>query len=780
MNAPYVDTRTSVSGNNDEFHFRDVIGLAFDHAGTIIATAAIMFALAAAYVFLATPIYSGNVLVRVVSPDPNALGIAPQGQVVAQQPAPVTDAEIAMMQTRAVVGPVVEKYGFDITVTPRTIPFLGLLAQKLSTPGKPSRAWFGLESHAWGGELVDIKSLTVPDLLENRPLTLRVLDDSRYELLDPAGDVVLTGMTGRTAASAGISILVTRLIARPNTEFKVIRWNAVSAIQRFSRDLKVTEKGKETGLIEASFDNSDAALAARVVNSLADGYVEATVASHRLSDSKTLDFINGELPRLREELRQSEEQLTSYQMSASTLQPTAEALSYLQGGIDFQRQIAALQLQRTQLLQNYTDGSPQVATINQQLAQLTGAKASFDARFKSMPVSERQSIDLARNAKVAEAIYVAMVNKAEELTVRRAGTTGDVHIVDRALRPSDPVKPNRLLIMSTAAEIGLMLGLLFVFVRSRLFTGITDPMFVEHRLSVPVLGAVLYSPQQLRLDREAKGQLPSDISQRFQNYSQMLRARNNLSRGSEVRRLTDTRSPSARLPLAAHRVLALSYPHDLSVEALRSVQTALQFNVAEPRNNIVAVVGPTPSTGKSFVSANLAALEADAAKRVLLIDADMRGGCLASHFDQSNAGGLSELLAGTLTPENAIRSVGVPGLSFLSCGAYPPNPSALLMMPRFASLLQELNQQFDTVIVDTPPVLAVSDAAIIANSAGTAVLVLRSGMQTEVEIGLTLTKLQRAGTRVVGAVFNAVPVRRSDRRGYGYAAAYTRHQDAAA
>ena len=775
MNTHYVDANPSQSGVNDGFNLKDVIRLALDHAGTILGIAALFVALAAAYVSLATPVYSADVLVRIDSPEPNALGIAPQGQVAAPQPLPVTDAEVAMMQSRAVVWPVIEKYGFEVTVAPRTMPLLGLLAKKWAGTGHLSEAWFGLESYAWGGESLELGSLVVPSGLENRPLVLRVLDDNRYELRDPQGNFLLEGLSGRPAVYDGISILVSRMVARPRTEFTVIRWNAVSAMRRFLHDMKVVEMGKDTGLIQASFDSSDPVLAARVANSLADGYIAATVASHRLSDSKTLDFINTELPRLREDLRESEAQLATYQLSASSLQPTAEALSYLQGGIEFQRQIAALQLQRTQLRQSFTDGSPPVMTINQQLAQLTSAKAGFDSRFNSMPASERRNVDLTRNAKVAESIYVAMVNKAEELTVRRAGTTGDVHIVDSALRPFDPVKPNRLLIMAASVQLGLMLGLLFVFVRSHVFTGVTDPMFVEYRLSVPVFGAVLYSAAQRQLDRDVTHLMPSAVSSRPPTDAHVLAATPGLQQATGVRRLTYTSAAGSRPADALQRLLTHTAPQDLSIEALRSVRTALQFNMAAARNNIVAVVGPTPSTGKSFVSANLAALEAETGKRVLLVDADMRCGRLASRFNQPNAGGLSELLTGGMELRDTIRAVGIPGLSFLSCGTYPLNPSALLMMPHFAPLLNELARQFDMVIIDTPPLLAVSDAAVIAHPAGTTLLVLRSGMQTEDEIELTVTKLRRAGAHVVGAVFNAMPARRSDRRSYSYTTAYTNH-----
>jgi tyrosine-protein kinase Etk/Wzc len=765
VTTPNLDARFLSPTNDGALHARDVIRMLSDHVWTIVATTLVVVALTAAYVFLVTPVYTADALVRVDAPDPNALGIAPQGQVLMQKAAPPTAAEVAMMQSRTVLEPVLHKYGYDLTVKPRSIPLLGLISSKFAKAGSPSRAWFGLKTYAWGGEQIHVDTLNVPPDLENVVLRLRALEGNRYEVIDPDGETLLTGKTGVMASEGNVSMLVSRLVARPGTEFEVTPWNKVNALKRFSHDVKVLEKGKETGVVQISFDSSNPMLAANVANGIAEGYVAATITNHRMNDSKTLDFINQELPRLREELRQTEAKLTSYQSEAGSLQPTVEAQSYLQGGIDFQRQIAALQLQRTQLLQHFTPTSPPVANIDQQLAQLNDAKSKFDARFNNMPVSERKNVDLTRNAKVAESIYVAMVNKAEELTVRRAGTTGNVQIVDSAIRPADPVSPNVPLVMGASVGVGLMLGALLVFTRSRLLTGVSDPHFIEREMSVPVLGSVLYSAHQAQLDR----QVPR------RNFA------GNIGEGMLLAGANPTHAgANSILPPEAHYLLARRGPHDSSVEALRGVRTALQFNVGEASDKTVVLTGPTPGSGKSFVAANLAVLEAETTKRVLLIDADMRCGRLAPLFNQPNSGGLAELLMGKVDLEHAIRDVGIPGLSFISCGAYPANPSELLMMPRFRQLLEHLNHRFDLVIIDTPPLLAVSDAAIIANGAGKTVLILRSGMQTEEEITETITKLERAGAWVVGVVFNAVPLRRSERRSYSYLSAYSNHNHMAA
>jgi tyrosine-protein kinase Etk/Wzc len=751
---------TRAGNDRGQISAREVLNLLRDHMTEFAAIVAVTVGLAVAYAFLANPYYSGDVLLRLDAPEPNALGISSENQAYQPPAAPSPTEEIAVLQSRAVIEPVIERYKFNISITPRTFPILGAIASEFATPGKPARPWLGLDSFAWGGEQIKIASLEVPPALEDEPLELVMLDDKEYELRGPSGEHLLSGFVGEPASSSGISITVTQLLAHQGMIFKVIRWNSIDAFNRFLRDMKVIGKGKDTGVIEITYMHHSPAMAAEVANALAEQYIALAVANRQRDDTATLAFINNELPRLNSQLKKAEQALHDYRMSANSLQPTAEAQAYLQGGIDFDRQIATLQLQRTQLLDRYQPNSRWVQNVDTQLAELTRAKQEFDARFADMPTSERQSVDLARDARVAEAVYLGMQNKAEQLSVRRASTSGGVHIVDNALRPHRPVKPNRLLVVSAGTLLGLIAGTLIVFIRHHVMTGVTDPHFVEHGMSVPVVGKVLFSENQARLDAEIR----TAMIRRTQGEAFV-------TPQVAAPRLSDDASDVHLLGNGPARVLAARFPDDQSVEALRAVRTALNRGIAQAANNVVMFAGATPSAGKSFAAANLAVLQAEIGARVLLIDADMRRGRLAYFFGQRNRRGLSDVLMGAKDPFGVIRSVGIGGLSFISCGSYPRNPAELLMGRRFNEMLQHLRDAFDLVIVDTPPFLAVADAAIVANEAGAAVLVVRSGMQTEGEIAETVEQLQAASAHLLGAVFNAIPLRRSN-RGYPYVMGY--------
>ncbi|MDR5883323.1 polysaccharide biosynthesis tyrosine autokinase [Caballeronia sp. LZ032] len=776
MNTLYVNSASSRHGKEDgEFTAGDMLRLLRDHLGMLLLFVGVAAALASAYAFLAKPIYSSDVVVRVDPPDPNALGIAPQNQQQMQQQGQtvnqIAPAEISVMQSRSVLEPVVKQFHFDIRVKPNTFPILGQLANMFAKKGHLAPAWFGLDSYAWGGEDLQIGRLDVPPALEDQKLDFVLLDNNQYELRDPDGEVILHGTVGRPASANGVSMLVNHVVGHPGVHFDVTRLNTLDAIALMKKTTKVAESSKDTGVVQITFNADDPQLTADVADALAQAYLGAAVQARQANDTKTLEFIRGELPRLESDLKKAEGNLSAYRAKSQSVQPINEAQAYLQGSIVSMQQLATLKLQRTQMLQRFQPSSPQVQNLDQQIAQLESSNQQIQSRFDSMPASERQNAELTRDARVAETIYMGMVNKAEELSVRRASTSGGAHIVDTALRPYRPVKPNKPLVILAGTGLGFFVGTFFIFLRRHAMIGVTDPMFVERRLSVPVLGEVLYSRQQAMLDHEIA---VSPVEHAPLTYA-------GAQGHAAPKALAYTEAPRHDAFAMPHvpeshrdaRVLASRYPHDPAVEALRAVRTELYRDLANAPNNIVMLTGPIPSAGKSFVAANLAVLLAEIGLRVLLIDADMRRGHIASFFKQSNPGGLSEVLKGEMPLGDALRYVGVPGLSFLSCGGYPENPSELLMMPGFRDTLARMSDQFDLVLVDTPPFLVVTDAAIVASDAGSTVLVLRSGIQSEEEIEETVKKVQRAGGRLVGSVFNAIPRRPSNRRSYGYAAAYT-------
>ncbi|PXW22825.1 polysaccharide biosynthesis tyrosine autokinase [Paraburkholderia caballeronis] len=705
-----------------------------DDIGWLIGIAAAVVAIAVFYCYVAKPVYSADTQVRVEPADytSQALTQTQTGASITSGSSGSlpTDAEIQMIKSRSVVEPVVKQFHLNFSVTPVTVPVLGNLANRLATPGTPSRPWLGLGSFAWGGEVVNVDAVDVAPELEGRKLTLTALDDGRYVVSGPDGARLLEGRVGEAAQGGGVSLLVSRLVARPGTRFTVVRMNDLDAITGFQSAIQVQEQGKQTGVIGISLEDTDPARAADIANALAQSYLREHVATKQADASKMLDFLRSEQPRLKRDLENAEAALTAYQSKSGSINASDEAKIYLEGSVQYEQQISAMQLQIASMLQRFGDEHPVIVAARQQLAQLEGERQKFDTRFRDLPATEVKAVQLQRDAKVAEDIYVLLLNRIQELSVQRVGTGGNVHIVDSAMRPGQPSKPKRVLIVSAAALLGLILGTGFVLLRRNMFKGIVDAEQIERSFHLPVYGLVPLSSEQAALEK--RGPAPG---------------------GSRLR-----------------EVLANSRPRDLTVESLRSLRTSLQFSMMDAKNRVIVLTGSVPGVGKSFLTANLAVLLAHSGKRVLMIDGDMRRGALERYLGGPQEGGFSELLSGQIALDEAIRSTEIDNLHFVSCGRRPPNPSELLMSPRLGQYLDGLSKRYDVLLIDTPPVLAVTDAAIIGGHAGSTFLVLRSGMHSEGEIADTLKRLRSAGVNVQGGIFNAVPQRARNSYGYGYTA----------
>jgi len=216
------------------------------------------------------------------------------------------------------------------------------------------------------------------------------------------------------------------------------------------------------------------------------------------------------------------------------------------------------------------------------------------------------------------------------------------------------------------------------------------------------------------------------------------------------------------------RLLAIERPDDAAIESLRSLRTAMQFAMLEAPDNRVMITGPTPGVGKSFVTANFAALMASAGKRTLLVDADMRRGHLHQYLGLQRHGGLSELIAGSLTVQQTVHRQVVGNLDFLATGQLPPNPAELLVSESFRTAIEKLSADYDLVVIDAPPVLVASDAATLANHAGTVLLVARAGVSTMGELRESTRRLALSGKAATGVLLNAMDTSKRGYQAYKY------------
>ena len=323
-------------------------------------------------------------------------------------------------------------------------------------------------------------------------------------------------------------------------------------------------------------------------------------------------------------------------------------------------------------------------------------------------------------------MYVLLLNKAQELKIMKSGTVGNVRILDSAVvDASHPVWPKKGMILFGVLLLGLALGTGAASAKRALNRGIEEPEALEQSVGIPVYATV---PHSANIERRVRA--------------------------------------NRRRKLDAIPLLVTVDPSDMALESLRSLRTSLQFALADARTNVLLITGLRPGVGKSFITANLAQVVGAAGKRVLAVDGDMRRGVLHSYFGFERDGGLSEVASGGLELKAAVRSTKTENVSLVPSGTIPPNPSELLLGERFRKAIESASGTFDLVIIDAPPILAVTDASIIGASAGVSLLVLKAGMHPPREVALGVGRLEKNGVRVHGAVLNDM-TRRSVAYAYG-------------
>jgi tyrosine-protein kinase Etk/Wzc len=526
-----------------------------------------------------------------------------------------------------------------------------------------------------------------------------------------------------------VSLFVSILKSRPDTRFILMRQSKGEAIDLLKENITVAEKGKKTGILELTMESTSPDYASHTLNEVANIYVRQNVEQKSAEAQKTLEFLEKQLPKLKEQLEAATTSLNDYRTRHGSIDLALETQSVLKGVVEIQTQITLLQQKRDELRQKFTESHPSVVAIDKQISRLQGLMNSNDKKIEVLPETQQVILRLTRDVEVNTELYTALLNNTQTLRVSKAGTVGNVRIIDYAVLPTEPIKPKKTLIVAVSFILGLILGIAVAFIRKSLRRGIEDPDLIEKQLNIPIYATIPHSSQQQKINITLK---------------------KNLKRDREV-----------------VSILALDNKDDLAIESLRSLRTTLHFAFLEARNNIIMITGPSPGVGKSFVSINLAAVLADAGKKILLIDGDLRKGLINKSLGVSRENGLSEFILNTITLDEVIHKIPIANFDFIATGSIPPNPSELLLHDRFGIFLDNICKHYDHIIIDSPPILAVTDAAIIGRMASATLMVIRSGQHPMRELEQSTKRLLQAGVDIKGIVFNDVP-ESSSSYGYGY------------
>ncbi|MAD01321.1 tyrosine-protein kinase [Pseudomonas abyssi] len=720
---------TAQQHDSDEIDLLALLGALID-GKWIIAGFTVCFAvIGVAYALLATPIYQANALIQIEEKSGNTLsGLGELSDMLGSTPEAVT--EIELLKSRAVIGQAVDNLKLDIIVEPHYFPIIGRwMARRYEpdTKGEIASPLLGFDSFAWGGENVDIFQLDVPSSYLSKPLELVAGANNTYTLYNDDGELLLQGAVGEQVSSSGFTMQVKTLNARPETRFDVIKQRKLNTIIDYQQQLGAAERGKDSGIISLSMQHDNPQYAISILDEVSRLYVRQNVERNSAEAAQSLEFLREQLPQVRKELERYEQALNEYQTSTNSVDITIETQAILDQIVELDTLISEQNLKRAEMERRFTRQHPSYQALLDQMEQLKRQKAELTSKVESLPATQQELLRLTRDVAVTTEVYTTMLNSTQELDVLRAGTVGNVRVIDTAdVNVEEPVKPKKALIAIIATLLGGFIGVALVLLRKALNRGVEDPDVIE-QLGLPVYATIPFSRDQEVVDGGVKSRRPASAT--------------------------------------TSGLLAVTNPADLAIEALRSLRTSLHFARLEAKNNILMISGPSPGVGKSFVSANLGAIMAQAGQRVLLIDADMRKGYLNKLFKLPAENGLSELLATRITSKDAIYQTEVEGLQVVPRGQIPPNPSELLMHANFTSFLDNVKDEYDIVIVDTPPILAVTDAAIVGRHVGMSLIVTRFAVNAAKEIEVAMRRFEQNDIQLKGAIFNAVEKKASS---YGY------------
>ncbi|WP_165473949.1 polysaccharide biosynthesis tyrosine autokinase [Escherichia coli] len=705
-------TNKTASKDADEIDFGRLIGEFIDHRKLIISVTSLFTLIALIYAIFATPIYQADALIQVEQKQANAI-LSNLSQMLPDSQ-PQSAPEIALIQSRMILGKTVDDLNLQARVKQKYFPILGRGFARLAGD-KPGN--------------ISVSRLYMPGNGEDEPkILLTVRDKNNFSV--HSDDFTITGKVGELIDEKGISLKIDEIDAKPGTEFVIGYVSKLKAITDLQEGLNVTDQGKDTGILTLSLTGDDPVLIERIINSISDNYLAQNIARQAAQDAKSLEFLSKQLPQVRSDLDEAEGKLNQYRRQSDSVDLSLEAKAVLDQIVNVDNQLNELTFRESEISQLYTKEHPTYKALMEKRKTLQDEKAKLNKRVSAMPETQQEILRLSRDVESGRAVYMQLLNRQQELNIAKSSAIGNVRIIDNAVTQPKPVKPKKMFIVLIGIILGGITSSALVLVRVFLRRGIETPEQLEE-LGINVYASIPVAETFTKSVVQKKGWSKKSTDE-IQGF------------------------------------LAVDNPADLAIEAIRGLRTSLHFAMMEARNNVLMISGASPNAGKTFVGSNLAAVISQTGKKVLFIDTDMRKGYTHRLFNESNSNGLSDILSGKVEINKGIKKIASADFDFISRGMAPPNPAELLMHKRFGELLNWASENYDIVILDTLPILAVTDAAVIGHYVGTTLLVARFELNTAKEIEVSVKRFEQAGVSVKGCILNGVIKKASSYYGYGY------------
>ncbi|HEJ8141568.1 TPA: polysaccharide biosynthesis tyrosine autokinase [Klebsiella oxytoca] len=708
-------TRKNAEKDSDEIDLGRLVGELIDHRKLIISVTALFTLFSLAYALFATPIYQADAMIQVEERQANSI-LSNLSQMLPDSQ-PQSAPEIALIQSRMILGKTVDDLNLQTRVVQSHFPLFGAGWSRI----------MGDKQHTLSVSRFYIKNSGDydSDIVKAK---VKVIDSTHYLLLSNGFE--LNGTVGELINEHGIAIKIDEINAPAGTSFDIYLVPRLKAITDLQKMLSVSDQGKNTGMLTLTVTGDDPSLIEKILDSISGNYLAQNIARQAAQDQKNLEFLNQQLPKVRAELDTAENKLNTYRRQNDSVDLSLEAKSVLDQIVNVDNQLNELTFRESEISQLYTKEHPTYKALLEKRKTLVDEKAKLNKRVSGMPETQQEILRLSRDVESGRAVYMQMLNRQQELSISKSSAIGNVRIIDNAITLPQPVKPKKVIIVLLGIIFGSMFSIGLVLLRVLLRRGIESPEQLEE------IGINVY----------ASIPVAEAFSQKTLQKNNWLRKEKDEIQG----------------------FLAIENPADIAIEAIRGLRTSLHFAMMEARNNVLMISGASPNAGKTFVSTNLATIIAQTGKKVLLVDTDMRKGYTHKLFNVSNENGLSDFLSGKTEMGKVVKKVDAIGFDFISRGMAPPNPAELLMHRRFGELISWASQNYDIVVLDTPPILAVTDAAIIGHYAGTTLLVARFEENTVKELEVSFKRFEQSGVSVKGCILNGIVKKASSHYGYGY------------
>ena len=643
---------------------------------------------------------------------------------------PKTAAEIEILLSRMVLSEVVDSLDLTLQTEPTPLPYVRRLYEVIPSPvavALQSTMPF-LRPYNWGDTAIEVGRYTLANADGSNLIVVTKLTEQSFDVALPDGRH-LEGALGQLIKddSTGIELLIARLDGPIGRSFRVWRSSKISAIQSLQGRLSVAERGRGTAILTVSLRAESPAKAQSTLNAVTEAFLRQNVSRTSAEVEQSLTFVDEQLPLAKARADAAQAALNTYMKVQDAVNLEQESSRLLDRITELEAELSVIGFDEERLSRRYLRDHPLYQELllkkNQVLRELDGMRS----KAEQLPEAQKEIFNLRQTVEITQEIYRQFLNRSQELGIARASTVGNVRIIDTAIASSTPVEPRARRVVALGAiaglAIGIALALLWFYFRRTI-----DTLADLEKVGLPLYGVV--------------GQIPGLPTSR-------------LKRGERLTRLIMTDG------------------NDAAKEAFRSIRTSLHFGLFDTSPKAIAITSSAPGEGKSFISYNIAEVLAVSGLKTCLVDTDMRRGYLHRVFGLPEGKmGLSEYLAGDIEADGVISTIAGSNLAVISAGRVPPNPSELLMSPRFPQLVKLLDSYFDVIIFDTAPVLAVTDPMIVFRSVSMRLGVVRHG-KTELGALAALKEIcARENSPLDGIIMNGFDERHARSYGYGYGYGY--------